>query len=99
MKHGNYADRKITGDSAADLEESHRSLRRGFGVPAGEFDHMFDPTFHRMDVLDLPHNAVTREYIAECGVFPAGNKYWQILLSRSEQPGIFWIDLIMLFKF
>src|SRR5690349_14712607 len=99
MKHRYNADWKISRDAAADLEESDSALvSRVVRVPFGKGRHVLDSRSHRVNVLHVAGDAVARVHVAECGVFPAGDKHREIFFRGSDHPRILRIDLIAAFE-
>ena len=104
MQHRHDADREITRDTAANLEEADRAFAvlhefRGLRVPLGEPGHVFDASAHSVNVFNFAGDNAAGVHVAERSVFPAGDDDREVFLASGEHPGIFRINLVALLQF
>ena len=97
MKHRNHTNREISGNPPADLKETQRSLLRLL-IPIGEMDHILNSTADQGRRLHLFLNTGGGKHIAQRGILPTRHDDRQVLFRRRLHPGIFRVNLIILFQ-
>src|SRR6058998_704345 len=94
VHHGNHANRKVPGNTTADLEEADTFFITVVFIIIGQPNHVFDSTFH-CTRLDLTLIYIRSKDVTPGAVFPSANNNRQVLFSSSDHPTILWIYLVV----
>ena len=97
VHHWYHTYRKISCNTASNLEETNSFAATILSVPIGQPYHIFNPAFHG-NRFQFSFNHVRSENISHGTIFPAWYNNRDIFLSSGQHPTVFGVNFIILFQ-